>query len=665
MIESVLKYHELGFNVIPTKGDKRPNGEWKAYQDKFMNPDLMRFQDKSTTKGIGVICGKTSGGLECIDIDAKYDITGTLIERYKEEIHKHNPNLLKKLVVQKSVSGGLHFLYRCDNYEGNKKLANRLCTDEEKEKEPNDKTRVLIETRGQGGYFCAYPTEGYSFVYQDLSKIQHISNEERDLLILCAGLFNEVPEEPKREKKERAEGEYNKDLSSPFDDFAKRGDIIPYFEEQGWKLVFNMKDKYALRRPNATSIYSGYVFKDSQVFYAHSTSTVFEAERPYTAAETLAKLKFNDNLGDTARYLLSQGFGEYKKTEEKPIFEKKKIDTEDDDFSFIASIEDADDYLNKKRNGTFVYGRETGYPEFDKYYRFKDAQFEMILGHDNSGKTIITLYLAVLDALFYDTKYAFYAGENSVGGIKVKLMEYYLFRKVENMTEGEVSKAKSWVESHFILIRNDESWTYRDMLAMGKKLGDKYGIKKMIIETYNVLEKETTNEHQYDYKAMLDMRIFIKKTGIGITLNIHAATEALRKVYPKDHDWAGYTMPPNKADAEGGGKFPNKADNFLVVHRMADHPNEWMWTEIHVQKIKEMETGGQRTFKNFPFKLRLCHGGCGFEDVSGFNPVLSYWEKQYKPSALRPSPDFNLPIDPISTPRQKTDKEEMFPDPPF
>lgn len=662
MIEAALKYHELGLNVIPTKKDKRPNGEWKKYQSKFLPPDIMRFQDKSITKGIGIVCGEASGGLECIDIDAKYDSTGTLLNDYKNEIHKHDQNLLKKLVVQKSVNGGYHFLYRCDNCEGNKKLANRPTTDEERQKDPADKVRVLIETRGQGGYFCAFPTEGYTFVYQDLSKLQKITNEERDTLILCAGLFNQVPLEPeisKREKKPTNEN-YTRNEKNPFDDFADRGNIIPYFEEQGWKVVFDMKDKVALRRPNATSIYSGYVFKNSQVFYAHSTSTIFEAERPYTASETLAKLKFNDNLRDTAKYLLSEGFGEEEKGQEKPIFEKKKIELEDEDFSFLSPQEEADDYLKRKRNGTFVYGRETGFPELNKYYRFKDAQFEMMLGHDNSGKTVLTLYLCVLDALLYGTKYAVYAGENSVGGVKVKLMEYYLCRKVENMTDEEVKISKSWVEEHFILIRNDESWSYKDMLAMGKKLGDKFGIKKMIIEPYNVLEKETTNEHQYDYKAMLDMRIFIKKTGIGITLNIHAATEALRKVYPKDHDWAGYTMPPNKADAEGGGKFPNKADNFLVTHRMADHPTEWMWTELHIQKIKEMETGGQRTFKNSPFRLKMSYGGCGFEDISGFNPVIDYWDKKAKkPSLITPSTEFD-------TPRQsKKNPDQLFEDAPF
>jgi len=664
MIEAALKYWEQGFNVVPCNSKKIPTSKsWKDWQEKPTPPDVMKFQEKNC-EGIAVVCGKGNGGLECIDIDCKYDLTGTLFERYKELIHKNDPSLLKQLVVQKTGSGGYHFFYLCDNYQGNKKLANRYTTEEEK-KGQDDKVRVLIETRGQGGYVCCVPMKGYSWVYGDLTKLKKITNEQRDILILTARLFNEVADNVTKPTKE--EQVYEKLDSNPFDDFAKRGDIIPYFEEAGWAVVFQQADKIALKRPNSEHPYSGYVFKNTQIFFCHSTSTAFDNEIGYTAGKTLAKLKFNDNLGDTARYLLSQGFGEEKKIEKKDeiesTFSSKRINSDDEDLSFLASEEETNDYVIKKRNNTFKVGLSTGFPKFDEYWRYKDAQFEMVLGHDNSGKTIVTLYMATLDAMMHGTKYAIYAGENSVGGVKLRIIEYYRCRKVESMTEQELKEANDWFSKHFWLIRNDEVWSYMDMLVMGKKLGEKFGINKIIIEPYNVLEKETANEHQYDYKAMRDMRIFIKKTGIGIILNIHAATEALRKTYPKEHEYFGYTIPPNKADAEGGSKFPNKADNLLVVHRMADHPTEWVWTELHVQKVKEMETGGKRTFKNEPFKIRMIHGGAGFEDANGFNPVLAYWDAKEKPVQQSIKPNNNFEVKSISTPRAK--QSERFPDPDF
>ena len=90
----------------------------------------------------------------------------------------------------------------------------------------------------------------------------------------------------------------------------------------------------------------------------------------------------------------------------------------------------------------------------------------------------------------------------------------------------------------------------------------------------------------------------------------------------------------------------------MVVHRMTNHPTEWIWTEIHVQKLKEYETGGQITPKTEPFKLRMCHKGTGFETVSGYNAVLEYWKNKQQLKPMHPSTDFNEP-QPISEPKQR------------
>jgi hypothetical protein len=247
-------------------------------------------------------------------------------------------------------------------------------------------------------------------------------------------------------------------------------------------------------------------------------------------------------------------------------------------------------------------------------------------------------------------------------------MEFYLCKEINKMTDSEFQKANKWFEDNFKLIRNDEMYTYNDMLEIGRIMKGK-GYDKLIIEPYNVLYKNTTNEHQYDYNAMLDIRIFIKQTGMGVLMNVHAVTEALRRLYPKDHDYAGYAMPPNKADTEGGGKFANKADNFLVVHRMADHPDRWMWTEIHVQKIKEIETGGCRTFKDQPILIKLTPNATGFEDQSGYNPILNYWNRNkpvqqvIQPIPEKPKDDFI----PLRERREKTfiDKNDDNDEVPF
>jgi hypothetical protein len=107
---------------------------------------------------------------------------------------------------------------------------------------------------------------------------------------------------------------------------------------------------------------------------------------------------------------------------------------------------------------------------------------------------------------------------------------------------------------------------------------------------------------------------------------------------------------------------------------MADHPEEWIWTEIHIQKVKEYETGGQRTFKNEPVKLRMSTGGYGFVDMNGFNPIQDYHQKHTKDIEISfaPNTDFLTEHRPLVDPVVHYDKNSFYAqslreeeDPPF
>ena len=50
------------------------------------------------------------------------------------------------------------------------------------------------------------------------------------------------------------------------------------------------------------------------------------------------------------------------------------------------------------------------------------------------------------------------------------------------------------------------------------------------------------------------------------------------------------------------------------------HASDWMYSHIHVRKVKEIETGGRPTPIDEPIKLRSMKGNVGFE-ING-SPVL-------------------------------------------
>jgi hypothetical protein len=50
-----------------------------------------------------------------------------------------------------------------------------------------------------------------------------------------------------------------------------------------------------------------------------------------------------------------------------------------------------------------------------------------------------------------------------------------------------------------------------------------------------------------------------------------------------------------------------------VIHRFASHPEDWIYTHIHVRKVKEMETGGRVTPLETPLVLQSIIGNVGFK----------------------------------------------------
>ncbi len=133
----VDEYLSYGLNPIPLDG-KIPL--IKGWEKERTASELKN----NSYESIGVCTGIVSEGLEAIDFDLKYaDEPQKLLNDWKKKV---GSDILKKLVVQKTVNNGYHFIYRCQQIEGNKILAKNL------------KEEVLIETRGEGGFIKVYPS---------------------------------------------------------------------------------------------------------------------------------------------------------------------------------------------------------------------------------------------------------------------------------------------------------------------------------------------------------------------------------------------------------------------------------------------------------------------------------------------------------------------------
>jgi replicative DNA helicase len=307
--EKAKEYLKAKLSVIPTQESKLPAlSTWKPYQSQRIEEEEVEALFSGTNvKGLAIVCGAISGSLEVIDVDTKYDTTGTLWDELSSLIEDNLPELYSSLVIAQTKNGGYHLYYRCSSIAGNLKLATKANKE------------VLIETRGEGGYVIAPPTLGYSYKQGNPSNIPNITTEDRNILFSIAKSFNEL-EAIKPKVKKTASTTYNSTGLSPFEDYNNRGDIIALLESKGWKVVNQRGERINLLRPGSTdSKTSGNFHTGLGVLRVFSSSTEFSPDKGYSRSQVFSLLECREDNKLAYRRLLEMGYGEpYKGDDIRP-----------------------------------------------------------------------------------------------------------------------------------------------------------------------------------------------------------------------------------------------------------------------------------------------------------------------------------------------------------
>jgi hypothetical protein len=295
--EELHGYNPLELSIIPVSSQKIPYTAWKQYQK-----EIAPYREWRTHFGnggyVGIITGKVSGHLECIDVDVKNDPNKTIWEEYESLIPE---DLFQKLLIQTTPNEGYHVLYKCPEVEIDRNL--KLAHAESGE--------VILETRGEGGYFCHH-LKDYRVIRGDFDLVNFninipiISKEEREILLDLARSLDRTP----REKSSTFQG-----YSEPaIERFNAEFNVIPLFEKQGWSLYSEDQDKIKLTRPGSSAPFSAYYFKKDKIFICFSPSTPFKVQQAYNHFQILKVLEGEDDYHKTLRLLPGYGFELQKST---------------------------------------------------------------------------------------------------------------------------------------------------------------------------------------------------------------------------------------------------------------------------------------------------------------------------------------------------------------
>ena len=325
--EIAKKYIASGFSPIPIiDGEKRPSiKNWQQYAEEPMGlEEASRLFNN--TQSIGLVMG--FDGIQCLDIDSKH-FTSDEYERFCDHLDEEASDLRSKMIVQRTRSGGFHWIFKCDQIEGNQKLAR------------NKKGEVTFETRGRGGQIVAFPSQGYK-IEGKITNVTRISEEERDILFRVARLMDEVT--PIVVQEVKLQGDQQTDDHTPWGEFRESHTALDVMLQNSWTIVGESSKYVYLLRPGKTeSKTSGVIFKDSGLFWPFTTSSSFQAEQPYDSFQCYAVLNHDGNFHDASVEIAKLGYG-------------KKYEVHDDEsfFDIEESTEEEIDEMHQRLLDTEV-----------------------------------------------------------------------------------------------------------------------------------------------------------------------------------------------------------------------------------------------------------------------------------------------------------------------
>jgi hypothetical protein len=195
--------------------------------------------------------------------------------------------------------------------------------------------------------------------------------------------------------------------------------------------------------------------------------------------------------------------------------------------------------------------------------------------------------------------------ENYSGKIFRDLIQMYVGKAFKTLTDSELTQAEEYIDNHFKIIDNRRRYTPDELI----KVFQDTGTTNALIDPFNGLKMPLNYANNYD--VLNNLKLHCKQTKQTIYINAHPATNSGRRglgFYPETHEWKGHVAPPVKADIEGGKPFGNKADDFIILHRLIKHESMWKFTMLEIDKIKDTDTGGKPTIKDFPLMFDYNYG---------------------------------------------------------
>lgn len=304
----------------PTNDPSAPRASWARHRKTWIPDEVIGevFGNGSARTGMGVVTGVgfrpdglKIGMIECDDPD----LIGELLHRI-DQADAAGVSVPRRVFregyVVRSAGGGLHAYYWAADVPPNTKLA---CVPAPTETNPRA-VKVLIETRGAGGYAITAPSHGsvhpsgnqYEVIVGTVDDIPTLTADDQDELFSFMRSFDK---RPLKEAGPETKTEVKIEGSRPGDHYNADA-TVEIFREllSDWEWLFESGGEWYLRRPGKDrGISATWNFGGFGMLRVFTSSTMLEPKM-YKAFSLLAQLQYGGDYAACARDLHEKGYGQ-------------------------------------------------------------------------------------------------------------------------------------------------------------------------------------------------------------------------------------------------------------------------------------------------------------------------------------------------------------------
>jgi len=257
----------------------------------------------------------------------------------------------------------------------------------------------------------------------------------------------------------------------------------------------------------------------------------------------------------------------------------------------VHSVYDYEQEVFEDYEGLTFDPLTTGFANLDDYMKIVEGQMSIVTGIPNSGKSEFLDQIILNMTKIHGWKFGICSFENKPQHHIRKFLEkhigapFYSDGPTRRMSKSEISSGMEYLNKYFKFIRYND-WreatpTIDHILDQATLLVKRYGIKGLVIDPYNELDRPLDRETEYVSLMLAKVRQFAEANDCHVWFVAHP--KKMTTMHEEE------VPVPTAYDIAGSARWADKGDMIWAVSR--DRRDTSKPVEVHIHKVRDKYAG--------------------------------------------------------------------------